>query len=171
MNQISKYLVPFVSGVMFLSLSTYAATFSNRKTDSAAGVTVNTALKTSPTSTLISQKTVTVTIYRPDSQCEALVPQKVTVSGESLVEAAVGKVLEQRSNDFNLTGYRVSINLKSGVATVDMRLAPNSKRKFVSLSTCEQFALFGSLRKTLTSNQGFNVKNVRFTEQGAEINL
>lgn len=169
MNRLHKYVVPLLSGVIFLSLSGCASTLTNRKGDAAQ---TPVASKSSPASTPISQNPVNVTIYRPDSQCEALVPEKVSVSGGSSLEAAVGKVLELRNSaDFNLSGYRVSVNPKSGVATVDMRLAPNSKRKFVSLSTCEQFALFGSLRKTLTSNQGFKIKDVRFTEQGQKISL
>ncbi|MCS6794155.1 MAG: hypothetical protein N3E45_01570 [Oscillatoriaceae bacterium SKW80] len=60
---------------------------------------------------------------------------------------------------------------KTGVATVEMRLSPNSKRQFVSLSSCEQFGLFGSLRKTLTSNPAWKIKEVRFSEGGKEIEL
>ncbi|NEQ15875.1 MAG: sporulation/spore germination protein, partial [Moorea sp. SIO3E2] len=33
------------------------------------------------------------------------------------------------------------------------------------------FALFGSLRKTLTANSQLNIKDVRFTEQGEDIYL
>jgi hypothetical protein len=50
-------------------------------------------------------------------------------------------------------------------------LSPNSRRQFVSLSTCEQFALFGSLRKTLTDNSPLKIKGVRFTERGQDIVL
>jgi hypothetical protein len=86
------------------------------------------------------------------------------------VDAAVGTVLkEAASGDFDLAGYRVNVNANSRVATVDLRLSPDSQRKFVSLSTCEQFALFGSLRKTLTANSQLNLKDVRFTQQGQEI--
>ncbi len=196
MDRINKYVVPLLSGVILLCLTSYASTLTNRKGDKLASFSpltpnqptqpntqtqvasrllnaansMQTALNPSPTPTLISQKT--VTIYRPDSQCQTLVPEKVALPSVSTLQAAVGKVLEQRnSTDFNVAGYRVSVNPKSSVATVDMRIAPTSLRKFVSLSTCEQLALFGSLRKTLTSNQGFKIKNVRFTEQGQEIFL
>jgi hypothetical protein len=66
-----------------------------------------------------------------------------------------------------LSGYRVRVN--NGVATVDLRLSPQSKRNFVSLSSCEQFALFGSVRKTLTNNSQWKIKEVRFTEKGEAI--
>ena len=115
-------------------------------------------------------KTVDVTVYSSDPQCQELVPEKTPVSAEEPVAGAVGKILEGRdSGDFSLSGYRV--NVKDGVATVDFRLNPNSKRFLSSLSSCEQFALFGSLRKTLTSNNQWKIKDVRFTEKGEEVAL
>lgn len=123
-------------------------------------------------STTQSLKTVTVTLYQTDAQCENLVAKKVAVPANNLVDNAVGKVLQHVvSSDFNLAGYRVKVNSKSGVATVDFRLSPNAKRQFVSLSSCEQLALFGSLRKTLTANAQLKIKSVRFTNQGTEIVL
>lgn len=117
-----------------------------------------------------SNKSVNVTLFTIDSQCQELVPQKVSVTAEEPMESAVGKIIQQHdSADFNLSGYRVSV--KDGVATVDLRLSPNSQRQFTSLSSCEQFALFGSLRKTLMSNSQWKVKDVRFTERGEEIVL
>jgi len=122
------------------------------------------------TSTAKSLKTVNVTIYQANNQCESLVAEKVDVPAENPAQAAVGKVLKQAdSGDFDLAGYRVKVNPESRVATVDFRLSPNSKRQFSSLSSCEQFAMFGSLRKTLTDNTQLKIKNVRFTNQGAEI--
>lgn len=115
-------------------------------------------------------KTVNVTVYTSDTQCQELVPQKTPVSVQQPVEDAVGKILEGRDNgDFSLSGYRV--NVKNGIATVDLRLSPDSKRLLSSLSSCEQFALFGSMRKTLTSNNQWKIKDVRFTEKGEEIAL
>jgi hypothetical protein len=116
--------------------------------------------------------TVTLTIYQADNQCQTLVPETVAVPATRVVDTAVGEVLKQAdSGDFDLAGYRVQVNSNSGVATVDFRLSPNSRRQFVSLSSCEQFALFGSLRKTLTDNSRLKIKNVRFTQQGQEIVL
>lgn len=117
-------------------------------------------------------RTVPVNIYRPDSQCQTLVSEKVAVPAASPVNAAVGKVLKEAdSGDFDLAGYRVNVNANSRIATIDLRLSPDSQRQFVSLSTCEQFALFGSLRKTLTDNSQLKIKDVRFTQQGQEIKL
>ncbi|RAM51329.1 MAG: sporulation/spore germination protein [Hapalosiphonaceae cyanobacterium JJU2] len=117
-----------------------------------------------------TDKTVNVTLYTSDAQCQELVPQKTTVPAQEPVTGAVGKILDQRDNgDFGFSGYRV--NIKDGVATVDLRLTPNSQRQITSLSSCEQFALFGSLRKTLTSNPQWGIKDVRFTEQGKDIVL
>lgn len=124
---------------------------------------------TKPTST---EKMVPVTVYKADSDCQSLVPEKVEVPAKSSVEAATGKVVERYdTGDFDLAGYRVNVDAKTGVATIDFRLAPNSKRRFVSLSSCEQFALFGSLKKTLTSNPAWKIKEVRFTERGKQIEI
>lgn len=121
-----------------------------------------------PSSTL--NRTINATLYTSDAQCQKLVPQKVELPANTPIESAVGKIIEkQDSGDFNLSGYRV--NLKNGVATVDFRLSPNSQRQLSSLSSCEQFALFNSVRTTLTSNPQWKVKNVRFTEKGQEIVL
>lgn len=115
-------------------------------------------------------RTVNATLYTSDAQCQKLVPQKVELPANEPVESAVGRIIEkQDSGDFNLSGYRV--NLKNGVATVDFRLSPNSQRQLSSLSSCEQFALFNSLRTTLTSNPQWKIKDVRFTEKGQEIVL
>ncbi len=113
---------------------------------------------------------VILNVYRADSQCQSLVSEQVAVPVGNPVNTVIGKVLETgNSSDFNVSGYRVNINANTGVATVDLRLSPDSQRQFVSLSTCEQFALFGSLRKTLTANSQLNIKDVRFTEQGEDI--
>jgi len=127
---------------------------------------------TKATTTAQAQNTISLNIYQADSQCQTLVPEKVAVPAGSPVDAAVGKVLEKASSgDFDLAGYRVNVNAKSGVATVDLRLAPDAQRQFLSLSTCEQFALFGSLRKTLVDNTQLKIKDVRFTEQGQDLEL
>jgi len=124
----------------------------------------------SSTSKTAASKTTNVTIYTSDVQCQELIPEKVSVPVDEPVTNAVGKIIEKRdTSDFSLSGYRV--NVKNGVATVDLRISPESKRQIASLSSCEQFALFGSLRKTLTSNAAWNIKEVRFTERGENIVL
>ncbi|WP_193196208.1 GerMN domain-containing protein [Nostoc sp. MG11] len=120
------------------------------------------------TSQAAANKTTNVTLYTSDVQCQELLPQKVSVLAEEPVTNTVGKIIEKRdTSDFSLSGYRV--NIKNGIATVDLRISPESKRQLTSLSSCEQFALFGSLRKTLTSNPQWNIKEVRFTQKGEEI--
>ncbi|MGB3641179.1 MAG: sporulation/spore germination protein [Rivularia sp. (in: cyanobacteria)] len=111
-----------------------------------------------------------ITLYTSDLQCQELVPQKVAVSANEPVKDAVGKIIASKNTaDINISNYRVNVN--SGVATVDFRIPPDSPRQLVSLSSCEQFTLFNSIEKTLTSNPKWNIKNVRFTQSGKEIYL
>lgn len=197
MNPLRKYLAPLITGLIVLSLSSCTSSPTNRQSDNAnsptqemgnvPSTTLSAKSATTPaqpqTQTPVTRQplnttgsiaqakdTVTLTIYQADNQCQTLVPEKVAVPATRIVDTAVGEVLKQAdSGDFDLAGYRVQVNSNSGVATVDFRLAPNSRRQFVSLSSCEQFALFGSLRKTLTTNSQLKIKNVRFTQQGQEI--
>lgn len=114
--------------------------------------------------------TIDATLYTSDTQCQKLIPKKVAVSADKPINAAIAQIIEQQdSGDFSLSGYRVSVN--NGTATIDLRINPQSPRQIVSLSSCEQFALFGSLRKTLTSNPKWNIKRVRFTQLGEDIIL
>ena len=118
----------------------------------------------------ISGKTTNVTVYTSDAQCQELIPQKTDVSAAEPMNEAIGKIFkEQNTADFSVSGYRV--NVKNGVAIVDLRVAPDSKRQVSSLSSCEQFALFSSVRKTLISNSQWKIKDVRFTERGEDITL
>lgn len=194
MNCIKTYFTALITGVIILSLSSCATSPNNRKSnnrDAIAAETNNTivtkklleTVSTGEKKTKVTTKSVntpskkpsniaTIKIYQADNQCQNLVAKIVAVPADNSVNAAVGKVLKQAdSGDFNIAGYRVQMNKNSGVATVDFRLLPNTKRQFTSLSPCEQFALFGSLRKTLTDNSQLKIKNVRFTEQGKEIKL
>ena len=118
----------------------------------------------------ISGKTTNVTVYTSDAQCQELIPQKADVSAEEPMNEAIGKIFKaQNTADFSVSGYRV--NVKKGVAIVDLRVSPESKRQLSSLSSCEQFALFSSVRKTLISNSQWKIKDVRFTERGEDITL
>ncbi len=201
MNRLKTSLTPLMAGLIVLLLGSCASSPTNHQTDSTSSSVAETdivsteqsetppALPTTPQqkTPIASQsldansdrsksnsgtKTITLTIYQADSQCQNLVPEQVSVPADTLVDGAVGKVLQQAdSGDFDLAGYRVQVNPNSGVATVDFRLSPDSRRQFVSLSSCEQFALFGSLRKTLTDNSRLKIKDVRFTEQGQAIQL
>jgi hypothetical protein len=98
------------------------------------------------------------------------VAQTLQVHSNNAIDEAVGQAIESVDyNAFKLEGYQVSVN--GGTATVDMKLSPSSERKFVSLSSCEQRALFGSIEETLLNNPGWNVENVKFTDSGKEIIL
>lgn len=182
MNNFSPYLLPVTVGMMVAGLSTYSMVAGGSRDlsqieSNPTSIPTQPAPETpvtpnSPTPTPTPTPTITLNIYRVDSQCETLVPEKVAVSATTPVTDAVGKVLAEASSaDFDLAGYRVNLNLQTRVATIDFRLSPDSERQFVSLSMCEQFALFGSLRKTLTDNSQLKIKAVRFTEQGEEIKL
>ena len=192
MSSINKHLAYILSGIVVLGITSCGVSEQNQ--DSATSSSTNSAQlaqqleqsepsvnksqsesKTthkSPSPSAQDAETATVTIYHIDNQCNDFVPQQVAVPKDNILEAAVGKVIDkENSSDVDLAGYRVKINPQNGTATVDLRLAANSKRQFVSLSSCEQFALFGSLRKTLTENPQWQVKDVIFTEQGQEILL
>jgi len=111
-----------------------------------------------------------ITVFTSDLECQKLVPQKVSVSANEPMKDAVGKIIASKNTaDLNISNYRVNVN--KGLATVDFRIPPDSPRQLVSLSSCEQFTLFKSIEKTLTSNPKWNVKNVRFTQSGEEIYL
>ena len=111
-----------------------------------------------------------ITVFTSDLDCQKLVPQQVSVSPNEPMKDAVGKIIASKNTaDLNISNYRVNVN--NGTATVDLRIPPDSPRQLVSLSSCEQFTLFKSIEKTLTSNPKWNVKNVRFTQSGEELYL
>lgn len=112
-----------------------------------------------------------VKIYRLDLQCQWFQSETVVLPKDRSIDAAVGKVLaNQQNGDFNISGYRV-IRRPKGEVIIDLRLAADSKRQFTSLSSCEQQALFGSLRQTLLRNPQWGVKLIRFRNRGAAIVL
>ncbi|MBD2346077.1 GerMN domain-containing protein [Anabaena subtropica] len=173
MKMNNRYFLPFMV-VAIASLSSCSSKpTSTTNTISPTPAPSMAQLRAKPNNTksqAVSGKTVNVTLYTSDIQCQELVPQNVAVPATEPVTNAVGKIIQgQDTADFSLSGYRIRV--KNGVATVDLRLSPQSKRQFVSLSSCEQFALFGSLRKTLTSNTQWKIKEVRFTEKGEDIVL
>lgn len=189
MKIVPQYLVPLVIGVFCTGFSSYhilaggESTLSypsNLSTTSQAAPSPSSGSRDLPRNRTNNPENLTknhhnaiaLNIYHPDSQCQTLIPEKVTVSAETPITHAVGKVIESSSSsDFDLAGYRVNLDFNKRIVTIDFRLAPNSQRQFVSLSMCEQFALFGSLRKTLLDNPQLNITNVRFTHQGREIKL
>jgi hypothetical protein len=113
-----------------------------------------------------------VSIYVMDDECNDFVEESVQVDRDQPIRSAVGKVIDHyKFNAFELESYDVSVDQASGAATIDLRLAPDSPRQFVSLSSCEQRTLFGSLEETLMKNKDWNIKSVKFTSQGQEIAL
>jgi hypothetical protein len=127
-------------------------------------------IKSSTNTKAISGKNTNVTLYISDDQCQKLIAKKADVSAQEPMNESIGKIFkEQNTADFSVSGYR--LNVKNGVAIVDLRVSPQSKRQLSSLSSCEQFALFSSVRKTLMSNSQWKIKDVRFTERGEDIAL
>lgn len=113
---------------------------------------------------------VTITRYRLDNACQDFISEPWQVSKQDPVRDAVGKILlDQNFFAFDLSAYRVTIDPSSGIATIDLRLAPDSERLLISLSSCEQLALFGSLRKTLLGNTGWGIREVTFTNRGKAV--
>ena len=113
---------------------------------------------------------IAVSIYVMDDSCNNFQAESVEVPVDQAMTEAVGEVLERhRFEAFKLSGYRV--NVENSKATVDLRLAADSERQFLSLSSCEQQGLFGGLEETLTQNQSWQVNQVEFTNRGKEIVL
>lgn len=111
--------------------------------------------------------TLDLSVYRADLFCETLVPESQTVPRTRATEIAIGSILKDwAQGEFSIAGYRTRRDDRTQTVTVDLRLAPDARRPWVSLSTCEQFALFGSLRTTLLQNPELETQVVEFTSQG-----
>ncbi|MGB3694827.1 MAG: protein kinase [Spirulinaceae cyanobacterium] len=107
---------------------------------------------------------INITLYLADDQCQDFVPTSAQVSSKQPATEAVGKLLDsQRISNFQVETHQVNIN-EQGLATVDLRLASNS-RTIVSLASCESFILFNPITKTLTSNFE-SIKDVTFLING-----
>lgn len=110
-------------------------------------------------------KTLTINIYQIDSECNKFKTTKATVPANQPVTQAIAQTLEKaNSESLDVAGYRVKV--KSRVATVDFRPVPNARKSLTTLANCEQLALFGSVRRTLTQNPALKIKSVRFTDRG-----
>ncbi|MBE9066131.1 sporulation/spore germination protein [Leptolyngbya cf. ectocarpi LEGE 11479] len=113
---------------------------------------------------------VAVSIYVMDDSCSNFKAESVEVPAAEPMSGAVGEVLERHEFEaFKLSGYRVKV--ENSKATVDLRLAEDSERQFLSLSSCEQQGLFGGLEETLMQNPSWQVDQVEFTNRGKEIVL
>ncbi|MBD2159385.1 hypothetical protein H6F46_01625 [Limnothrix sp. FACHB-1083] len=120
--------------------------------------------------------TVSVDLYKPDGACKGLVAQSVKVPRDRPLEAAVGRLLIEATGDkpdpaFDLRHYRISLDTAKRAVTIDLRLNPDGRRKFQSLSSCEQLTLFGSLQATLTRNRLWPVDRVYFTDGDRPLSL
>ena len=117
-------------------------------------------------------ETIAVTLYEADQNCENLVPQQAQAAANAPVDDVVGQIIaDQNIPSFELEGYSVKYDQASGLVTVDFRVSPNSSRQLESLSSCEQFALFGGIEKTLTSDSRWQIETVEFTNRGEEVLL
>lgn len=113
-------------------------------------------------------KTIAVNIFQLDNQCNKFITTKETIAANQPVTQAIAKTLEKaNSESLGVAGYRVKV--ASRVATIDFRPIPNARRSLTTLANCEQLALFGSVRRTLTQNPGLKIKSVRFTDRGQPI--
>lgn len=116
-------------------------------------------------------QTTTATLFTADASCSGFEATTVELPKEGAIAQAVGAVLADESIDgIPLTGYRVDQRL-SGAVRVDLRFAPGMSQSIYSLSSCEQFALFDSIRATLIHNSQWQVTQVIFTERGKELAL
>jgi hypothetical protein len=174
MNSIKKCLVSFASGVVVTGAIGYVWMIDRISLPSAqASSTLPETVSSTPTRAQVEpENTVPVTIYQADSECETLLPQSVRVGADNTLEAAVGATIDRwNSGDFTFAGYRVSVDNTTGIATIDLRVLPDSPRQIISLSSCERFALFGSLSETLTQNPNWQISKVQFTEKGEQISF
>ncbi|TAD78343.1 MAG: hypothetical protein EAZ78_04210 [Oscillatoriales cyanobacterium] len=189
MNSIQQILTTFAASTVIMGLYSCSMLPPNRiqsrtlhdnsvpiaaslKVESAAASQTPSLLGASPGMQLSeTAKIVTVTVYEPDSECKTLIAQPISLPAENSLLAAVSKILErQYGGDLNFA-YRVSVDRNTGKAIIDLRVSPDSKRTLTSMSTCEQLAIFGSLRQTLIANPMWNVKQVQFTSRGEDISL
>jgi len=115
-------------------------------------------------------ETIEVIAYHLDASCESFVQKPLQVPRQNPLQATIHKLIaEGTSADFAIAGYRVQPNPGNNTLTIDFRLSPQSERRFVSLSTCERMALLGSLQKTLTQSDQWNIQEVKFTDRGQPI--
>jgi hypothetical protein len=118
----------------------------------------------------IETNKINVIIYRSDNLCENYITETVELSEIEALEKTIAIIIDHNnSSDFNIVGYRVKTDEKTNIATIDFRLEPDSQRQLISLSSCEQFALFGSLRQTLINHKPWNIKDIHFLQQGKNI--
>lgn len=113
---------------------------------------------------------ITVQIYRLDNQCNAFVPEPLIVSRQHDLTDTIAAILtSQPMPHLDLSGYRVSRDNATGTVTIDLRVSSQSRRVLMSLSICEQMALFGSLRRTLLNHPDWHIQDVTITNRGVPL--
>lgn len=118
--------------------------------------------------------TVTVRLYSPTATCDGFQTQDTVVAADKAITQVVHQVLAEQTphlRNFELAGYRIQSGAGGKRLTIDFRRTANAQRQFISLSICEQGALFGSLRRTLLENPVFAIDDVDFSENGRSIQL
>lgn len=120
-----------------------------------------------PTVAVDGAERLNISLYRADLFCETLVPETATVSRDRPTDEAIGQLLQDWGQGaFRISGYRTRRDDRTQTVTIDLRLSPDAPRQWISLSTCEQFALLGGLRTTLLENPELETQNVVFTSRG-----
>lgn len=123
---------------------------------------------------IIPSDWITVTRYGINATCDGFTAQgQSTLDPDDLTDL-VGDILQDPSqtlDGFDLSGYRVQRSPSDPTVTIDFRIDPDSPRQWVSLSSCEQTIVMGSLRKTLLDNPELGIDTVRFSDRGDPIQL
>ncbi|NJN75459.1 MAG: hypothetical protein HC796_03505 [Synechococcaceae cyanobacterium RL_1_2] len=98
--------------------------------------------------TLSAANLLKVDLYRVNSECNGFEAVVKDLPTETAMDAAIEETLAYTTNgDFEIAGYR--LKTVDSIATIDLRLPPDSPRTFLSLAPCEAYTILGSLRETL----------------------
>jgi len=180
MNSIQHFLTPWAASLIILGLAACDVPDGDNReatlpepTPTAAALKPERSPRRPPLkqATTPPTETVPIILYQIDPSCQNLVPSQAVVPASESLEAAVQQIMDNfESADFAL-GYRIIRDRDRQTVTIDFRVPATADRLFTSLSTCEQLALFGSLRKTLTQNPTWPIQQVYFTQNGEEIAL
>lgn len=113
-----------------------------------------------------------ITYYLPDDTCDGFEERTAIAHPRNLDDIATTLLEDPRLTleGLDLSAYSVSRSTPDTIA-IDFTIALDSQRQFVSLSSCEQMMLFGSLRSTFLDNPALGVEAIEFTEQGNPIAL
>lgn len=115
---------------------------------------------------------VEITYYLPDDTCDDFGERTEIAHPQHLDDIATTLLEDPRLalEGLDLVAYSVTRSTPNTIV-IDFTIAPDSQRQLVSLSSCEQMMLFGSLRSTFLDNLPLGVEAIEFTEQGNPIAL